>query len=332
MWKTIINPETGRKVNINGTIGIKVLNNFITQSQTGGADCGQCYHRHFKWSCNDNDRVRPPFFNSKGRTRNLQRANLAAYKTVQLQQLKTFQQHAAAGNWNSIHHAHFDWYCFPIEDGSQDQYNVLADDVAEMSADDEWLERYLETIEIVARAWGWDLQASRPVSPITGRGMGWTGWDIRLSKMIRSTWIFCQKEAMESLQAFARFIKPDRGLRYGSIDLDEVFDMSLDPIVVTKKPKKAPKKSKPTPKAKKSKPTPKAKKSKPTPKAKKSKPTPKAKKSKPTPKAKKSKPTPKAKKSKNPCDQLKKKSVPKCSDKAECEWIKSKGCFLKTDT
>ena len=69
-----------------------------------------------------------------------------------------------------------------------------------------------------------------------------------------------------------------------------------------------------------------------TPKAKKSKPTPKAKKSKPAPKAKKSKPAPKAPRKRSPCDQLKKKSVPKCSDKAECEWIKPKGCFLKTDT
>tara|TARA_B110000208_G_scaffold189674_2_gene251762 strand:+ start:6616 stop:8211 length:1596 start_codon:yes stop_codon:yes gene_type:complete len=31
---------------------------------------------------------------------------------------------------------------------------------------------------------------------------------------------------------------------------------------------------------------------------------------------------------KNPCDNLKKNKVPKCSDKAECKWIKSKGCFV----
>ena len=40
MWKKIINPETGRKVNINGSIGIKVLNNFLTELQGGSSVCG----------------------------------------------------------------------------------------------------------------------------------------------------------------------------------------------------------------------------------------------------------------------------------------------------
>ena len=35
MWKKIINPETGRKVSVNGTIGKKILKNYL--HQLGGA-------------------------------------------------------------------------------------------------------------------------------------------------------------------------------------------------------------------------------------------------------------------------------------------------------
>tara|TARA_B110000208_G_scaffold181293_1_gene231891 strand:+ start:28 stop:690 length:663 start_codon:yes stop_codon:yes gene_type:complete len=40
MWKKIINPETGRKVNINGSIGRIVLNNFLAELQGGSSVCG----------------------------------------------------------------------------------------------------------------------------------------------------------------------------------------------------------------------------------------------------------------------------------------------------
>ena len=52
---------------------------------------------------------------------------------------------------------HFDWYMWPIEDGSKVEYNVWADDVQELFADKTWRQRYLESAWLVARAWGWDL-------------------------------------------------------------------------------------------------------------------------------------------------------------------------------
>ena len=54
---------------------------------------------------------------------------------------------------------------------------------------------------------------------------GWTDWDVRLAKMIRSTFLFEQRELMESLQGFARYVKPHGGLSYGHINLDEVYFM-----------------------------------------------------------------------------------------------------------
>eukprot|EP01048_Picozoa_sp_COSAG05_P014431 COSAG05_NODE_1635_length_4366_cov_25.922428_4_plen_115_part_00 len=88
---------------------------------------------------------------------------------------------------------------FPIEDGSQPQYNVFAGDVEELNADAEWAERYRESLTLVAAAWGWDLARGAPISE-PARGQAWTDWDIRLAKMIRSTWLFGATAEMVSLQ------------------------------------------------------------------------------------------------------------------------------------
>jgi succinyl-CoA synthetase alpha subunit len=155
---------------------------------------------------------RPKFFNAGGATRNPYRAPLEEMKQKQLQQLQKFQQYAAAGDWQDIHAGHFDWFMFPIEDGSQHSYNVLAEDVVELLADDEWRERYYSSVQLVAAAWAWDIASSQPISPPLA-GQGWTDWDVRLSKMIRSLWLFGCRAEMRSLQAFALTVKPHGGLR-----------------------------------------------------------------------------------------------------------------------
>jgi hypothetical protein len=123
--------------------------------------------------------VRPKFFNANGAVRNPYRATLEEMKDVQLEQLQQFRDLAAAGQWEQIHRQHFDWYMWPVEDGSQSQYNVLAEDVAELLADDDWVDRYHESLALVSAAWGWDVVGARPVEPLQP-GQGWTDWDIRL--------------------------------------------------------------------------------------------------------------------------------------------------------
>jgi len=145
---------------------------------------------------------------------------------VQQRQLKVFRKKAAKGRWDEIHHDHFDWYMFPIEDGSQSQYNVLEKDVEELKACAEWHDGYLEGVEFVAKAWGWDVKMGVSVEPLED-GMRWTNWDVRLAKIVRSLWIFGEKEYMESMQKFARMIAPKGGLYYGYICLDEIFYMTL---------------------------------------------------------------------------------------------------------
>ncbi len=169
--------------------------------------------------------LRPKFSpgNRKKKTRNSQRASLEEMKRVQLEQLKTFRKQAEGEEWGKLHRAHFDWFMFPIEDGSKAQYNVLEEDVAELKADADWLKRYRESVLLLSKAWGWDVLKKEPFS---AKGTDWTQWDIRLCKMIRSCWLFGQKDLMEGLQAYAYRIKPNGGFRYAGHCLDEVFLMS----------------------------------------------------------------------------------------------------------
>eukprot|EP00616_Rhizochromulina_sp_CCMP1243_P013661 CAMPEP_0118984236 /NCGR_PEP_ID=MMETSP1173-20130426/37408_1 /TAXON_ID=1034831 /ORGANISM="Rhizochromulina marina cf, Strain CCMP1243" /LENGTH=180 /DNA_ID=CAMNT_0006934887 /DNA_START=56 /DNA_END=595 /DNA_ORIENTATION=+ len=81
--------------------------------------------------------VRPRFFNARGKSRNPARACLDRLKNLQQQQLERFHAAAKSHNWRDIHHGHFDWFLFPIEDGSKPQFNVLKDDVRELHGDKE---------------------------------------------------------------------------------------------------------------------------------------------------------------------------------------------------
>ena len=60
--------------------------------------------------------------------------------------MEKFRRHAGSGRWGEIHNDHFDWYMFPIEDGSQPIYNVLSADAKELLADAEWAARYHEAV------------------------------------------------------------------------------------------------------------------------------------------------------------------------------------------
>jgi hypothetical protein len=149
--------------------------------------------------------VRPAFFNSRGAASN-HYLNDQKLRQEHEHQLASWRQLAAGTRWGAIHQGHFDWYMFPIEDGSMSCFNVQADDVARLQADAAWIERYREGVGLVLRAWGWDVATSAPVQPLE-KGMRWTNWDVRLAKIIRSLWLFEQKPLLESAQAFARHVK-----------------------------------------------------------------------------------------------------------------------------
>lgn len=73
--------------------------------------------------------------------------DVTALKKKQLATLEMFQSHASSQQWGKLHSQHFDWWMFPIDDGSDPQYNVRSEcDIQLLLADEEWRERYEKSI------------------------------------------------------------------------------------------------------------------------------------------------------------------------------------------
>ena len=136
---------------------------------------------------------------------------------------------AEKGDWDSIHCDHFDWWQFPLDDGSKGECNLKGEhDIAALLADSEWLEAYRESLRIVSRSFGWDIDHAGFVKG----GPHWqdipySNRDVRLYKMIRSTWLFRLDDYFKSLQAFAKQVDDGEGFRFGSIELGDIYEMSL---------------------------------------------------------------------------------------------------------
>lgn len=134
-------------------------------------------------------------------------------------------------DWSKLHDDHFDWYMFPIDDGSRVEYNVSSElHVGRLKSNVEWFAGYREGISLALSAWGWDTASARRIEPLA-QGMGWTDWDVRLSKIIRSLWLFEEATLLNSLQSFAREIqaneKRGEGFFYGRINLEELLHFRL---------------------------------------------------------------------------------------------------------
>jgi len=173
---------------------------------------------------------RPPLWERPGK-HSTSAPNVGWMKEKQLETLGRFQRLERAGQISRVHSDHFDWWMWPIEDGSKKQFNVVTQEhVDTLKADPVWRANYLEAARICAAAWGWDLTKGRLIRD-RQRGQRWDGVDVRLAKMIRSLWLFEEREAFLSLQKFAYSVlwheKEGRSFRYGGIVLDELLTMTL---------------------------------------------------------------------------------------------------------
>jgi hypothetical protein len=146
-------------------------------------------------------------------------------KRVQLKTLTEFRRLAYEDKWDKIHDDHFDWWMFPVDNcKTYPQFTVFRDDITELKADQEYHSNYLEGVRLVAMAWGWDVDRQQRVYPLR-KGMHWTNWDIRLAKIIRSLWLFKEPHYLQSMQMFARSLKPNGGFYHGTKCLDDIFYM-----------------------------------------------------------------------------------------------------------
>eukprot|EP00750_Incisomonas_marina_P032391 INCI9163.2.p1 GENE.INCI9163.2~~INCI9163.2.p1 ORF type:complete len:268 (-),score=34.81 INCI9163.2:73-876(-) len=86
--------------------------------------------------------VRPKWFKWGTDTHNRRWRGLEEHLRQQKYFLKKFKAYAAAGNWHRIHSLHYDWYLFPIEDGSKVEWQVAKGDVATLRQSKEFMDRF----------------------------------------------------------------------------------------------------------------------------------------------------------------------------------------------
>eukprot|EP01001_Neometanema_parovale_P009473 NODE_5710_length_917_cov_96.151134_g5486_i0.p1 GENE.NODE_5710_length_917_cov_96.151134_g5486_i0~~NODE_5710_length_917_cov_96.151134_g5486_i0.p1 ORF type:complete len:222 (-),score=24.73 NODE_5710_length_917_cov_96.151134_g5486_i0:60-725(-) len=175
---------------------------------------------------------RPPLWLVRGnlcynKETNRARAKADKMYSQHLTTLEMFRKYAKANRWDEIHHHHFDWWMFPIDDGSRPNYNVYQGDIDELKQYRGYMDNYREGVRLAAKAWGWDVEQERPIDPKDAPGSGWTNWDVRLAKICRSLYLFEEDRYLASMQKFARTLKPSGGFFYGGICLDELLHFEL---------------------------------------------------------------------------------------------------------
>ena len=146
-------------------------------------------------------------------------------KRAQAEQLAAFERWADQDDWAALHRAHYDWWMFPIDEDSQHgaKYTVYPGDIAELKQDPLFVQRYLRGVELLARAWGWDL-VTRSYLTNPQPGQAWSHWPIRLYKAARSLQLFGYNDQFESLKAFAvDLLRKGESLQYGRDDLARLF-------------------------------------------------------------------------------------------------------------
>ncbi len=68
-----------------------------------------------------------------------------------------------------------------------------------LRSDSIWLGNYLESVKLAALAWGWDVESGTTVKH-PQHWQKWNGHDVRLSKIIRSLWLFEEESYFSNMQ------------------------------------------------------------------------------------------------------------------------------------
>jgi hypothetical protein len=140
-------------------------------------------------------------------------------------QLDDFRSWAAAGSWWQFHHAHYDWWMFPIDQPSSYKYawTVYAGDVAVLKQDAAYIDGYLEGVRLLAASWGWNL-LEHDYLPNPTPDQRWQRWPIRLHKAAQSVRLFGYEDYFDSLRQYAlKLVQQGESFAYRGRDLSRLF-------------------------------------------------------------------------------------------------------------
>ncbi len=131
-------------------------------------------------------------------------------KDKQKDHLGKLQNLARQGAWEHLreHTSHrdsgFDWWMFPIDRDSQGQgsrYTLTPESIAALKRDPEFMKNYRSGVILVTASWGWDLEKNAPCNPLNSSQL-WTGYEVRLGKMLHSLTLFGEKDLHGRLVAW----------------------------------------------------------------------------------------------------------------------------------
>jgi len=126
----------------------------------------------------------------------------------QQQHLPKLRKLAAEGQWQHLqtHTDHpdsgFDWWMFPVDRGSKGQgdlYKVNRSDIATLKKDSQFMKNYREGVILVAKSWGWNLET---LESENNPAQYWSGYQVRLGKMLHSLQLFGQEDLRNALISF----------------------------------------------------------------------------------------------------------------------------------
>lgn len=129
---------------------------------------------------------------------------VALIKKEQANQLEKFEKWALANQWGKIKEAHYDWWMFPVNRDSSAYgatYNVNNQDIEALKKDPAFMNAYKRGVELVVKAWGWDLQKEEAVAN-PSKYQYWDGYGVRLAKMSDSLQLFGQRDLHKKLKDF----------------------------------------------------------------------------------------------------------------------------------
>lgn len=134
-------------------------------------------------------------------------AKIRDIKEHHAKQLAEFETWAAAQQWDKIHHAHYDWWMFPVSRSSSaygDRFSVSPAEVEAFKRDSAFMTHYRRGFAIVVEAWGWDLEKGEPIAvdPNNSKGQVWDGYGVRLAKMSDSALLFKEYDLHLKLKKF----------------------------------------------------------------------------------------------------------------------------------
>src|SRR5687767_12579928 len=159
------------------------------------------------------------------RNRHPEFVGLEKIKEKQKWQLDQFEAWAAMNQWSELHAAHYDWWMFPIDQPSSYGFawTVYEGDVLELKRDDQYLQNYLQGVELLAISWGWDL-ATRTYIVDPHPDQRWQHWPVRLYKCARSVQLFGFATRFESLKQYANdLMRQGEKMTFKGHDLSQLF-------------------------------------------------------------------------------------------------------------